>query len=146
VIVLDVNVLVAAYLTGHQFHAPARRFLRAALAAGDFAIPDAVWSGFARVVTNPALVQPPASWPEVREFAGAVSRRPGYRADVRGATAPIGSFLALCQATGARRNLVSDACLAAVAIDHNASVATWDADFDAFPVPVVHPPLSDSLD
>ncbi|MDR0416247.1 MAG: PIN domain-containing protein [Propionibacteriaceae bacterium] len=140
-IVLDVNVLVAAYLTGHRFHAAARAFLRSALDAGGVAVPDVVWSGFARVVTHPAVVQPPADWPEIRAFTAAVQGHPGYRADIRGLTSPLAALWALCQAAGARRNLVSDAHIAAVAIDCNAAVATWDADFDRFPVPVVHPAI-----
>jgi len=139
VIVLDVNVLVAAYLTGHAFHEAARSFLDSSLDVGGVAVPDVVWSGFARVVTNAAIVSPPATWAEVRTFANAVQQHPGYRRDVRGMTSAPDSFLILCQTNGASGNKVSDAYVAAVAIDHNASVATWDSDFGAFPVPVVEP-------
>ena len=140
-IVLDVNVLVAAYLTGHDFHAAANKFLNETLNTSEVAVPDVVWSGFVRTVTNPVLAQPPATWPEVRAFVAAVQQYPGYRADVRCLAAALDSFLALCQTTDARRNKVSDAYIAAIAIAHNASVATWDTDFDAFPVTVIHPPL-----
>ncbi|MDR0416808.1 MAG: PIN domain-containing protein [Propionibacteriaceae bacterium] len=138
-IVLDVNVLVAAYVSGHQFHTAARSFLHAALETGGVAAPDVVWSGFARVVTHPDLMRPPAAWPDLRAFADAIQRHPGYRSDVRGLTSPLNSLWTLCQTADARRNLVSDAYIAAVAIEHNAAVATWDADFARFPVPVVRP-------
>jgi len=141
VIVLDVNVLVAAYLTGHAFHAAARTFLNEALEAGGVGVPDVVWSGFARTVTNPAVAQPPATWTDVRAFAEALQRHPGYDATVRSMRSSVDSFLALCQMANARRNKISDAHIAAIAIDHNASVATWDSDFDDFPVSVVRPPL-----
>jgi len=39
---------------------------------------------------------------------------------------------------------VSDAHIAVVASDHNATVATFDTDFDRMPVTVVHPPLFDA--
>jgi toxin-antitoxin system PIN domain toxin len=139
VIVLDVNVLVAAYFSGHQRHQEARRFLRDALAAGGVAVPDVVWSGFARIVTNPVVVRPAATWEDVTEFAQAVRRHAGYRHAVRGMTAPVDSFLTLCQSAGATGNVVSDAYIAATAADAGASVATWDSDFERFPAPVVRP-------
>lgn len=138
-IVLDVNVLVAAYVTGHAFHKAAHSFLRDALKTGGVGIPDVVWSGFVRTVTNPAIAQPVATWPEIRAFVSAVQRHPGYEPSIRTLTSPVDSFLILCQAGHARRNKVSDAYIAAIAIDHNASVATWDSDFDDFPVSVIHP-------
>ena len=139
-IVLDVNVLVAAYLTGHPSYAAGRTFIREALETGGVGVPDVVWSGFIRTVTNPVVSQPPATGPEIRTFMDALRRHPGYRADVRGMISPVESFAALCQTVGANGNKVSDAYIAAVAIDHGASVATWDTDFDAFPIHVIHPP------
>jgi toxin-antitoxin system PIN domain toxin len=138
-IVPDVNVLVAAFADGHPHHEAARACLRRALAEEGVAIPDVVWSGFARVVTDPAVVDPPADWPQVRRFAEAVRSHPGYRAEIRGAKAPMDSYLALCHLVGARRNLVADAYIAQVAVDWGAAVATWDPDFDGLPAPVVRP-------
>ena len=140
-IVLDVNVVLAAYLDGHPFHAAANKFLEESLAAGGVAVPDVVWSGFMRIATHPATTTPPVEWPDIRAFIAAVRGHPGYRADVRAMSAPLDSFVALCQATGARGNKISDAYIAGVAIDHNAPVATLDTDFDQLPVAVIHPPL-----
>ena len=138
-IVLDVNVLVAAFVDSHERHEEARAFLRAALARGDVAVPDVVWSGFVRVVTNPIIVDPPAEWFEVRRFADGLRAQPGYRADIRGMSSPLESFLVLCQLCGAQRNLVSDAYIAAVAVDVGGAVATWDTDFDRLPALVIRP-------
>ena len=139
-IVLDVNVLVGAYLTGHPSYDAARKFVRESLEAGGVGVPDVVWSGFIRTVTNPVVSQPPATWPEIRAFMTAVRRHPGYRTDLREMTSPVESFAVLCQTVGSVGNKTSDAYIAAIAIDHGASVATWDKDFDAFPVHVIHPP------
>ncbi len=130
---------MAAYIDQHEFHGAAASFLQESLLTDQVAIPDVVWSRFIRVVTHPAVTSPPVTWPQVRDFVMAVCRHPNYRADVRGLTASFDTFLILCQSVGARGNLVSDAYIAAVAIDHNASVATWDADFDRLPVSVVRP-------
>lgn len=139
-IILDVNLLLAAYVTGHPSHQAAQTFIRESLEAGGVAVPDVVWSGLIRTATNPAIAQPPATWPQIRAFIDAIRHHVGYRADIRGMTSPIESFSALCQTVNATGNKVPDAYIAAVAIDQNASVATWDTDFDTFPVPVIHPP------
>lgn len=143
-IILDVNVLVAAYLTGHQYHDAARAFLDESLKTGEVGIPDVVWSGFIRTVTNPAVVQPPAALEEVNSFIAAVRRHRGYLPEVRSMVSPLESFVRLCQTSGARGNKVSDAYIACVAIDYNAAVATWDSDFNAFPPAVIHPHIAES--
>ncbi|MDR0284608.1 MAG: PIN domain-containing protein [Propionibacteriaceae bacterium] len=58
-IVLDVNVLVAAFMTGHPSHVAAQKFLRESLGSEEVAIPDVVWSGCLRTVTNPSIFRPP---------------------------------------------------------------------------------------
>jgi len=140
VIVVDVNVLVAAYLTRQTMHTTARAWLAELLSTGEVAVPDVVWSGFSRIVTNPSITNPPATWSDVRSFIAAVQRHPSYREDIRGMLAPLGSFAILCQETKAVGNKVSDAYIAAIAIDHNAGLASWDSDFSAFPVTLVKPP------
>ncbi|MCL2317108.1 MAG: PIN domain-containing protein [Actinomycetia bacterium] len=142
-IVIDVNVLLAAFIVQHPLHHAAVRFVADSLKEGGVAVPDVVWSGFARIASNPATSTPPVEWSRIRAFADTIRRHPGYRADVRAMTSPVESFLASCHAMGARGNKVADAYIAAVATDHNAAVATWDADFDTLPVPVITPALDD---
>jgi len=139
VIVLDVNILVAAAGGEHPDHPACALFLKDCLHQGDVIIPDVVWSGFIRIITNAKAVGQSPSWSSIRAFIAAVQHHPGYRADVRSLTAPLDSFVSLCQAVNARRNLVSDAYIAAIALEHNASVGTFDADFGRLGVPVVHP-------
>jgi toxin-antitoxin system PIN domain toxin len=141
-IILDVNVLVAAFLDDHRQHASALAFLEECLAADQVGVPDVVWSGFMRVSRNGKLADPPAPWPEVRAFMDNVRIRPNYRPDVRAMTRPADLFGSLCESLAAGAKLVSDAYTAAVAIDYGASVATFDSDFDRLPVDAVHPPLA----
>jgi toxin-antitoxin system PIN domain toxin len=141
VVIVDVNILVAAFASGHAFHDAARKWLTEALDSGGVGAPDVVWSGFMRIVTNPRIVAPAASWSEVRAFMDAVRYHRGYLNDIRGMKTPLQIFEVLCQSTGTLSGQVSDAYIAQVAIDHNAAVATWDKDFAAYPVPLVQPPL-----
>jgi len=138
-IVLDVNVLVATAIPSHPHHPTAVRFLEDAVTKHEIAVPDVVWSGFVRTVTNPAVVSPPPTWDAIRAFMNAIRGHQAYRTDVRGSVSSIDDLIALCERFDLRRNLVSDAYIAAVASDHNAVVATFDADFDRLPVAVVHP-------
>jgi toxin-antitoxin system PIN domain toxin len=140
-VVIDVNILVAAFWRGHQFHEPARKWLSESLDAGELGVPDVVWSGFIRIIANPKIISPAAPWAEIHAFIDGVRRHKGYRGDIRGMTAPIETFALLCETTHATVKMVSDIYIAMVAIDHAASVATYDKDFDAYPVPVIHPPL-----
>jgi len=141
VIVLDVNILVAAAIPGHPWHAPVARFLEDALATDEVAVPDVVWSGFVRTVTNPAVADPLPSWDEIDAFVGAVRSHRGYRSDVRGLVSSVEALLDLCRHHDLRRNLVSDAHIALVATDYNATVATLDTDFDRIAGAVIHPAL-----
>ena len=113
-IVLDVNVLVAAFIVSHSHHDSARRFVQTALqGVGGVGVPDVVWSGLVRTVTNPRVVDPPATWAEVRAFVDAIQRNGGYRPQVRAITSPLSTFLVAGQAAKGLRMInvgVSWAC------------------------------------
>jgi len=133
-VVLDVNILLAAFLAGHPQHAESRGWLTELLSTDQVVVPDVVWAGLVRIATNPRIVNPPATISEVAAFIAEVRGQPSYRMDVRAMTSPVEVFLAICQAGGVIGNKVSDAYIAAIAIEHGASIATWDKDFEAFPV------------
>ena len=141
-IVVDVNVLVAAAWQDHEFHQAAAEFLSRSLEHDEVAVPDVVWSRLIRTATNPRVIQPTPDWPSINRFIQAIRSHPSYRMDVRAMTSPITTFLVLCGSAGVKGNLVSDAYIAAIAMDYDATVATWDTDFERFPVQVVHPPLA----
>jgi len=133
-VVLDVNLLLAAFLDGHPMHAKARAWLIDLLDTNQVVVPDVVWAGLARIATNPRIVNPPATWVDVASFIVEVRAERACQVETRAMTSPLEVFLAICQSGNATGNKVSDAYIAAIAMENGASIATWDADFKAFPV------------
>ena len=133
-IVLDVNVLVAAFAGGHPHHEPAVAGMARALTSARLAIvPDVVWLGFARVTTTPGVLDPTPAWDAVAAFIEAVRSHPGCARSVRGLDADLSDYLDLCRRADARRNLLTDAYVAAVALANACPVMTFDRDFARFP-------------
>jgi hypothetical protein len=130
---LDVNVLVNAYRRDASHHQAFKAFVES-LCHGEepFAVPSAVWAGFLRVVTHQRVFSPPSAIEDALVFADQVlSQRncltlePGRR--------HWEIFLRLCKAGGARGNLVSDAYLAAIAIEQGSELVTADRGFGRWP-------------
>jgi toxin-antitoxin system PIN domain toxin len=133
VIVIDVNILVAAFFGDHARHKPAVAFLnRAVTSLGPAIVPDVVWSGFARVVTTPGLLDPTPAWPDVRAYIEKIRSHPGHARSVRALDADLDVFLELSERSDARRNIVSDAYIAAIALANACPVGTFDRDFRRF--------------
>ena len=132
-ILLDVNILVNAHRKDAPHHAPIREWLEELL-NGDqaYGIADLVVSGFIRIVTHPAVFNPPSSLTdalafsrEVRDQPHCIHASPGPRHwDI---------FTSLCRQSGAKGNLVADAYLAALAIESGSEWITTDRDFARFP-------------
>jgi toxin-antitoxin system PIN domain toxin len=132
-IVIDVNVLIGSLFASHPEHQRAGRLLTKAFV--DFApvvIPDVVWSGFARIATGLPQVSDRATWTDVLAFTRALRADPRYAAGVRGLAGEVDTFLELCERVGARRNLVTDAYIAAIAFELDCPVASFDQDFTRF--------------
>jgi toxin-antitoxin system PIN domain toxin len=133
VIIPDVNILIYAFRDDLPDHERYRQWLTAALGADEpVALPGPVLSGFMRIVTNPrvfARAVPPA---EAARFVEALRSAPGA-VTPRLADTHVGTFLRLCVEVNAKGNLVSDAYLAAIAIELDALLVTTDRDFSRFP-------------
>lgn len=130
-IVIDVNVLVAAFIADHVHHGRAFAFLTRALRDDSVIVPDAVSSGFLRIVTNPRIITPAVPTADALAFIRAVTAAPGYRG-VAGLVDGIEPFLQTCAAGEASGNLVPDAYIASVAAANGCAVATFDRDFRRF--------------
>ena len=129
----DTNVLLAAVNRSSPQHIPARPWLEGALGGG--APVGFAWLalvGFIRISTRPMLLDPPLT---VAQATGMVSEwldrgsarvlHPGERHT---------ELLArLLEHAGTAGNLTNDAHLAALAIEHRATVVTFDTDFERFP-------------
>ena len=131
-IVVDVNVLLAAFRADHVHHEMARPWLELALAGGDsIVVPDLSWVGFVRLVTNTHIFEVPSTPTEAFEFVDAVCAADAYT-PVAGLSDGLAAFRDTALSADAWGNLIPDAYLAAVALSHAASIASFDRDFRRF--------------
>ena len=129
----DVNVLLYAFREESDRHAAYRDWLESALAASErIALFEPVLAAVVRIATHPAIYRTPAPRPVVESFldaclAGpsAIALRPGERHREL--------FRDVCARADAKGNLVQDAYLAALALEHNCTYITTDRDFARFP-------------
>ena len=128
----DVNVLVLAHRRDHDEHDQVRSWLEDEVNSDSpFALADLAVSGFLRIVTNPRIYQRPSRLATAVEFIDGLVEQPICIAVSAGPNHwPI--FRRVLVAADARGNLVPDAHLAAIAIEHGATIATRDRGFARF--------------
>ena len=138
----DVNVLVYAYREDAADHAAYRQWLQAMIDSQQaYAMSELVLSGFLRVVTHPRVFDPPSPLMRALEFVQAVRSAPNC-VPVAPGERHWEIFVGLCEAVGAKGNLVPDAYLAALAIESGSEWITADRDFSRFPELRWHHPLA----
>ena len=128
----DLNILVAAFRVEHTHHQRMRTWLRGTLAKEQVGLASPVATGVVRLLTNPAI------WPEADTVETALGhidalRQNGSVTDIAPGAAHWSIFAELCRAADARGNLASDAVLAAIAVEHGATLVSFDRDFAKFP-------------
>lgn len=133
-ILADVNLLVYAFDADSPHHTPYASWLEATLTSGEeFALLDAVLSGFVRIVTHPKIMPRPAPTNLALDFVDTLIDAPGARW-LHGSPELWAAFRTLEAGDRAiRGNLVPDAYIAAAALAHGARVATADRGFARFP-------------
>jgi uncharacterized protein len=133
VILVDANLLVYAHVRSFPQHARARDWLDDQLSRGaPVGLPWATLLAFLRLVTNPRVFQQPEpvaeAWRQVGAWLGVgavwIPQETNRHGEILGA---------LLVATGAQANLVPDAHLAALAIEHGLLLCSADGDFARFP-------------
>lgn len=130
---VDANILLYAKFADYPQHAAAREWMEAVLSAPDpVALPWLSLTAFVRIATNRRLFENPLPPTDaIAEVQGWLARpnvwtpEPGPRFSV--------VFAELIDATQASGNLVTDAWLAALALEHGLAVISSDADFGRFP-------------
>jgi toxin-antitoxin system PIN domain toxin len=131
---LDTNVLVQAEVVTSPFHAVARTLL-SDLAEGraPWAIPWPCVYEFLRVVTHPRIFHPPMPSGKALGDLRQILASPSLV--VLGETTRHPEVMtAVVEASGATGNLVHDAHIAALCIEHGVSeLVTGDRDFARFP-------------
>jgi hypothetical protein len=129
----DVNVLLYALRKDADRHAEYRTWLQAALNGREpVALFEPVLAAVLRVATHPAVFRPPTPRRVVEAFVDACLAAPAAMA-LRAEAGHWPLFRELCTRADCRGNLVQDAYLAALAVEHDAVFVTTDRDFARFP-------------
>ncbi len=136
----DVNIFIYANRQESMEHRRYRTWLQDRLGGLEpFGVSELVLSAFIRITTNPRVYRVPSTVAEALEFChvalaapAAVPIRPGPRHWL--------IFRDLCIRGQARGNLIPDAYLAALALEHGATLATTDRGLHRYPgVRIEHP-------
>lgn len=129
----DVNVVVHAYNRDSPWHDAARRWWEAALSSTrPVALPWAVVTGYVRLMTHARVVRSPISIAAAERDVRAWLARPQVVL-VQPTERHADLLFGFLERLGTAGNLTTDAHLAALAVEHNAEVASTDADFARFP-------------
>lgn len=130
---VDANVLIHAFNSDSERHAEAKGWLDDALSGG--ASVGFAWLpllAFVRLTTKPGLFPSPASAQVAMAQVDDWLTAPSAQIVHPTARHPV-VLTELLADLGTAGNLVSDAHLAALAIEHRAQIVSYDADFARFP-------------
>ena len=131
-ILLDANLLLYAHNTSSREHAPTTAWLETALAASGICLSWETILAFLRIATTPRIFAEPLAL----EAAVAVIDKWLTQPNVT-ILSPTPRhwtiFSELLPSSRARGSLIMDAHLAALAIEHGATLCTNDRDFARFP-------------
>lgn len=130
---VDANVLLNAINRSAPDHEAAKRWLDAALSGGaPVGLAWVVLLAVLRLATRPGLFQRPLTTDEATALLAGWLTAPAATVLHPGA----GHLVVLARllgSVGTAGNLTTDAHLAALAVEHHATVVTFDADFARFP-------------
>lgn len=131
-LLIDVNVLLYAHREVAPEHARYLQWLER-VANGDeaFGIPDLVFSGFLRIATSGKIFSPPSTLTHALEFVAELRGQPNFVA-VNPGPRHWEIFVELCRKARAKGNLISDAYLAALAIETGSEWISTDGDYARF--------------
>lgn len=142
---VDVNVLLYAVDEDAHHHETSRAWLQAALSGGEaVGFPWVVVLAFLRLTTNPAL----SARPLLAEQAGEVVEgwlAAGPAVVVEPGRRHLELLRTLLREAGTAGNLVNDAHLAALALEHDAEIVSFDTDFARFAGVRWRPPPTEAL-
>jgi toxin-antitoxin system PIN domain toxin len=131
-LLLDVNVVVAAFREDLPQHELVSAWLDdLARQQEPFTVPAFVWASFVRLVTNRRIFDPPSALGEAFAFVEAVCARSNHTLVAPGPR-HVELLRRVCEEADAIGDLVCDAVLAAIALEHGCVVASLDRDFARF--------------
>lgn len=130
--VVDANVLIYATDQNARHHAAARDWLGAALSGNEpVGFTWVVLLAYLRIVTNRRIYSQPLSPDMASSIVDDWLARPNAIV-IEPAAGHIDHLARLVRSAGTAGNLVNDAHLAAIALQHSAEVVSFDNDFDRF--------------
>lgn len=139
-LIVDANVLVYATNTSAQHHEASRSWLLEELRVGTEVVgmPWVSLLGFIRISTHPRIMENPLTAEQAMAVVNTWLSHP--RVVAPEPSARHGALLAgLLAESGTGANLTNDAHLAALALELNATMVTFDRDFGRFAVRVLVP-------
>ena len=132
-IIPDINLLVYAHNQDDARYEAARSWLRDLLEGEEsIGIPLAVSVGFVRLATNPRVISPPMTSKQAVSIVRSWMQRPNVVALDAGPK-HFDHLQECLEAAGRAGRFVTDAHLAALALDHDAEIHSADQDFRTFP-------------
>jgi len=138
----DVNVFLYAHRPESPRHDEHRSWLDAALGGMEpLGVSEAVLASFVRIATHGRVYREPTPTEVALTFCEAVLAAPAAVV-LRPGPRHWQLFSSLVRTVGARGNLVPDAYLAALALEHGATWVTTDRGFARFPGLRWRPPLA----
>jgi uncharacterized protein len=133
VIATDVNILIFAMREDSHHHEICRRLIEKMIAGDEeYGVIDYVVFSFLRLVTNSRVFETPTPLENALSFADMFRNQRNARVIVP-RSRHWSIFNDLCQSASARGDLITDAWLAALAIEHDALWLSTDRDFARFP-------------
>ena len=132
-IIPDLNLLIYAHNDGAPFHLLAKRWWEDLVNGREqVGVPWVVATGFIRLMTRPGVLTHPAPPADAVDFAAEWFRFPQVIPINPGAD-HLTFFRRNLVAAGVGANLVTDAHIAALAMEYQAEVHSNDTDFSRFP-------------
>ncbi|MDY7102698.1 MAG: type II toxin-antitoxin system VapC family toxin [Actinomycetota bacterium] len=135
-LVLDVNVVLAAQRADHPHHPLIRPWFDHLVNGeieqhDEFGVPSTVWASLLRLTTNRRILPVPTPLDEAFAFIEATTAQPRCLPTEPG-DRHLTLVRRLCAEADATGDLVPGAVIGAIAVEHGATVATMDRDFARF--------------
>lgn len=132
-LVVDINLLIYATNRDAADHRPAKAWWESTLSGDEpVGLPWLVLLGFIRISTHPRILPSPLSFIQAASVVDDWLEQPVVQV-VQPSERHWGIVKELLVPFGAVGNLTSDAHLAALAIEHGATLCSTDRDFGRFP-------------
>jgi toxin-antitoxin system PIN domain toxin len=140
VLLVDANVLLHSLNLGAREHESASEWLRGALAGGEaVAFAWSVVLAVVRLATHASVFRRPLTPGQATDAVEAWLRSPPAVA-IEPTGQHVSLLRGLLERTGTAGNLVADAHLAALALEHGATIVSFDRDFGRFAgIALLHP-------